>query len=154
MKIEEKISFNMIKAMKEKNKIKVSTLRGLKSKIKEKSIEKNASLDEKEILKIIKSAEKQRIDSAIQFKKGNREDLEKIELEELKIIQEYLPKQLSRSELYIEIDKVVKTLNVNSSKDIGKVMAELMKKLSGKADGKLLQELVREKLGNWLIPLI
>ena len=72
MKIEEKISFNMIKAMKEKNKIKVSTLRGLKSKIKEKSIEKNASLDEKEILKIIKSAEKQRIDSAIQFKKGNR----------------------------------------------------------------------------------
>ncbi len=148
MKIEEKISFNMIKAMKEKNKIKVSTLRGLKSKIKEKSIEKNASLDEKEILKIIKSAEKQRIDSAIQFKKGNREDLEKIELEELKIIQEYLPKQLSRSELYIEIDKVVKTLNVNSSKDIGKVMAELMKKLSGKADGKLLQELVREKLGN------
>ena len=148
MKIEEKISFNMIKAMKEKNKIKVSTLRGLKSKIKEKSIEKNASLDEKEILKIIKSAEKQRIDSAIQFKKGNREDLEKIELEELKIIQEYLPKQLSRSELYIEIDKVVKTLNVNSSKDIGKVMAELMKKLSGKTDGKLLQELVREKLGN------
>ncbi|MBA24870.1 MAG: glutamyl-tRNA amidotransferase [Candidatus Marinimicrobia bacterium] len=148
MKIEEKISFDMINAMKEKNKIKVSTLRGLKSKIKEKSIEKNASLDEKEILKIIKSAEKQRIDSAIQFKKGNREDLEKIELEELKIIQEYLPKQLSRSELYIEIDKVVKTLNVNSSKDIGKVMAELMKKLSGKADGKLLQELVREKLGN------
>lgn len=154
MKIEEKISFDMINAMKEKNKIKVSTLRGLKSKIKEKSIEKNASLDEKEILKIIKSAEKQRIDSAIQFKKGNREDLEKIELEELKIIQEYLPKQLSRSELYIEIDKVVKTLNVSSSKDIGKVMAELMKKLSGKADGKLLQELVREKLGNWLIPLI
>lgn len=148
MKIEEKISFDMINAMKEKNKIKVSTLRGLKSKIKEKSIEKNASLDEKEILKIIKSAEKQRIDSAIQFKKGNREDLEKIELEELKIIQKYLPKQLSRSELYIEIDKVVKTLNVNSSKDIGKVMAELMKKLSGKADGKLLQELVREKLGN------
>lgn len=148
MKIEEKISFDMINAMKEKNKIKVSTLRGLKSKIKEKSIEKNASLDEKEILKIIKSAEKQRIDSAIQFKKGNREDLEKIELEELKIIQEYLPKQLSRSELYIEIDKVVKTLNVSSSKDIGKVMAELMKKLSGKADGKLLQELVREKLGN------
>ena len=148
MKIEEKISFDMINAIKEKNKIKVSTLRGLKSKIKEKSIEKNASLDEKEILKIIKSAEKQRIDSAIQFKKGNREDLEKIELEELKIIQEYLPKQLSRSELYIEIDKVVKTLNVSSSKDIGKVMAELMKKLSGKADGKLLQELVREKLGN------
>ena len=148
MKIEEKISFDMINAMKEKNKIKVSTLRGLKSKIKEKSIEKNTSLDEKEILKIIKSAEKQRIDSAIQFKKGNREDLEKIELEELKIIQEYLPKQLSRSELHIEIDKVVKTLNVNSSKDIGKVMAELMKKLSGKADGKLLQELVREKLGN------
>lgn len=148
MKIEEKISFDMINAMKEKNKIKVSTLRGLKSKIKEKSIEKNASLDEKEILKIIKSAEKQRIDSAIQFKKGNREDLEKIELEELKIIQEYLPKQLSRSELYIEIDKVVKTLHVNSSKDIGKVMAELMKKLSGKTDGKLLQELVREKLGN------
>ena len=148
MKIEEKISFDMINAMKEKNKIKVSTLRGLKSKIKEKSIEKNASLDEKEILKIIKSAEKQRIDSAIQFKKGNREDLEKIELEELKIIQKYLPKQLSRSELYIEIDKVVKTLNVNSSKDIGKVMAELMKKLSGTADGKLVQELVREKLGN------
>ena len=148
MKIEEKISFDMINAMKEKNKIKVSTLRGLKSKIKEKSIEKNASLDEKEILKIIKSAEKQRIDSAIQFKKGNREDLEKIELEELKIIQEYLPKQLSRSELYIEIDKVVKTLNVNSSKDIGKVMAELMKKLSGKVDGKLVQELVKEKLGN------
>ena len=148
MKIEEKISFDMINAMKEKNKIKVSTLRGLKSKIKEKSIEKNASLDEKEILKIIKSAEKQRIDSAIQFKKGNREDLEKIELEELKIIQKYLPKQLSRSELYIEIDKVVKTLNVNSSKDIGKVMAELMKKLSGKVDGKLVQELVKEKLGN------
>ena len=102
----------------------------------------------KEIIKIIKTAEKQRLDSAEQFKKGNRIDLEKIELEELEIIQNYLPKQLSKSQLYIEIDKVIDELNANSNKDIGKVMAELMKKLSGTADGKLVQELVREKLGN------
>lgn len=148
MKIEEKITLDMINGMKEKNKIKVSTLRSLKSKIKEKSIEKNSTLDEKEIIKIIKTAEKQRLDSAKQFKKGNRIDLEKIELEELEIIQNYLPKQLSKSQLYIEIDKVIDELNANSNKDIGKVMAELMKKLSGTADGKLVQELVREKLGN------
>lgn len=148
MKIEEKITLDMINGMKEKNKIKVSTLRSLKSKIKEKSIEKNSTLDEKEIIKIIKTAEKQRLDSAEQFKKGNRIDLEKIELEELEIIQNYLPKQLSKSQLYIEIDKVIDELNANSNKDIGKVMAELMKKLSGTADGKLVQELVREKLGN------
>jgi len=148
MKIEEKITLDMINGMKEKNKIKVSTLRSLKSKIKEKSIEKNSTLDEEEIIKIIKTAEKQRLDSAKQFKKGNRIDLEKIELEELEIIQNYLPKQLSKSQLYIEIDKVIDELNANSNKDIGKVMAELMKKLSGTADGKLVQELVREKLGN------
>ena len=148
MKIEEKITLDMINGMKEKNKIKVSTLRSLKSKIKEKSIEKNSTLDEEEIIKIIKTAEKQRLDSAEQFKKGNRIDLEKIELEELEIIQNYLPKQLSKSQLYIEIDKVIDELNANSNKDIGKVMAELMKKLSGTADGKLVQELVREKLGN------
>lgn len=148
MKIEEKITLDMINGMKEKNKIKVSTLRSLKSKIKERSIEKNSTLDEKEIIKIIKTAEKQRLDSAEQFKKGNRIDLEKIELEELEIIQNYLPKQLSKSQLYIEIDKVIDELNANSNKDIGKVMAELMKKLSGTADGKLVQELVREKLGN------
>jgi len=148
MKIEEKITLDMINGMKEKNKIKVSTLRSLKSKIKEKSIEKNSTLDDKEIIKIIKTAEKQRLDSAEQFKKGNRIDLEKIELEELEIIQNYLPKQLSKKQLYIEIDKVIDELNANSNKDIGKVMAELMKKLSGTADGKLVQELVREKLGN------
>ena len=148
MKIEEKITLDMINGMKEKNKIKVSTLRSLKSKIKERSIEKNSTLDEKEIIKIIKTAEKQRLDSAEQFKKGNRIDLEKIELEELEIIQNYLPKQLSKKQLYIEIDKVIDELNANSNKDIGKVMAELMKKLSGTADGKLVQELVREKLGN------
>ncbi|MAI87806.1 MAG: glutamyl-tRNA amidotransferase [Candidatus Marinimicrobia bacterium] len=148
MKIEEKITLDMINGMKEKNKIKVSTLRSLKSKIKERSIEKNSTLDEKEIIKIIKTAEKQRLDSAEQFKKGNRIDLEKIELEELEIIQNYLPKQLSKSQLYIEIDKVIDELNANSNKDTGKVMAELMKKLSGTADGKLVQELVREKLGN------
>ena len=148
MNVKEKITLDMQKAMKNKEKIKVQTLRSLKSKIKEKEIEKKSMLDENEIIKIIKSAEKQRIDSAEQFKNGNRTDLEKIELDEIKIIKNYLPKQLSNTELSNLVDSVINELNATSIKDIGKVMSQLMKKLSGTANGKLVQSLVKEKLEN------
>ena len=148
MNIEQKITLDMQKAMKNREKIKIQTLRSLKSKIKEKEIEKQSILDENEIIKIIKSAEKQRIDSAEQFKKGGRKDLEKIELDEIEIIKNYLPKQLSNTELNNIVDNVIDELNANSMKDIGKVMSQLMKKLSGSANGKLVQSLVKEKLGN------
>jgi len=148
MNIEQKITLDMQKAMKNREKIKIQTLRSLKSKIKEKEIEKQSILDENEIIKIIKSAEKQRIDSAEQFKKGGRKDLEKIELDEIEIIKNYLPKQLSNTELNNIVDNVIDELNANSIKDIGKVMSEIMKKLSGSANGELVQSLVKEKLGN------
>ena len=133
-------------AMKASDKLKITALRNLVAKIKAKEIEKGKSLDENEILKVCLSASKQVKESIKQFKDANRTDLVENELLELKVIEGYLPKQLSEEEILIKIKEKISNSDASSPSDMGKIMGPLMKELSGLADGKIVQKLLINEL--------
>ena len=130
MSLREKINQQFNTALKNKNKTLVSTLRLILAAIKEKDIEnrtlgkKEATKDE-EIIKVLQKMKKQRQDSADLYKKGGREELLKVEEEEIKIIDSFLPKQLDEEETKKICKEAVKTLNASSMKDMGKIMGLL-----------------------------
>tara|TARA_B100000401_G_scaffold271496_1_gene185068 strand:- start:236 stop:640 length:405 start_codon:yes stop_codon:yes gene_type:complete len=132
--------------MKASDKLKITALRNLVAKIKAKEIEKGESLDENEILKVCLSASKQVKESIKQFKDANRTDLVENELLELKVIEGYLPKQLSEEEILIKIKEKISNSDASSPSDMGKIMGPLMKELSGLADGKIVQKLLINEL--------
>lgn len=133
-------------AMKASDKLKITALRNIVAKIKAKEIEKGESLDENEILKVCLSASKQVKESIKQFKDANRNDLVENELLELKVIEGYLPKQLSEEEILIKIKEKISNSDASSPSDMGKIMGPLMKELSGLADGKIVQRMVIKEL--------
>ncbi len=133
-------------AMKASDKLKITALRNLVAKIKAKEIEKGESLDENEILKVCLSASKQVKESIKQFKDANRTDLVENELLELKVIEGYLPKQLSEEEILKKIKEKISNSDASSPSDMGKIMGPLMKELSGLADGKIVQKLLINEL--------
>jgi uncharacterized protein YqeY len=101
-----------------------------------------------EFLQLLSSMVKQRKDSIDQFKKGGRGDLVDKEEAELKIIQAFMPQQMSEEDVAREIDTAIKEVGAVSIKDMGKVMKVLMPRLTGKADGKIVGEKVKEKLSS------
>jgi hypothetical protein len=132
--------------MKAKDGNRVSVLRFLLSSIQNREIAKKDALDDDEILAEITSAAKKRRESMEAFKEGERMDLVEKEEAELAILQEYLPEQLSPDEIRSMVQEVVQSTGAISASDIGKVMKELMPQVRGKADGKLVNEIVREVL--------
>lgn len=146
MSLSKKIDDDLIKALKAGEKDKVTLLRGLKSDIKYKRIDKGDELSEQDIIAVLSSAAKRRRDSIEQFTKGNRMDLVAKENFELEIIQDYLPKQLSEDELRDLIRQSIAAVNADSPTKIGMVMKDLMPKVKGMADGKLINQLVGRML--------
>jgi len=147
MKLKDKIGADLKSAMKEGNKLKLQTIRSIRALIIE--FEKSGSgkeLNTEEELKLLTSAAKKRKDSIEQFRNAGREDLAKKEEEELRIIQTYLPKQLSVDELKIRINEIAKKIGANNKEDFPKLMPAVMKELKGMADGKLVREIVTEIL--------
>ena len=132
--------------MKAKDGNRVSVLRFLLSAIQNREIEKKDALDDDEVLAEITSSAKRRRESMEAFKEGGRRDLVEKEEAELAILQEYLPEQLSPGEIRKVVQEVAEAVGATSTSDLGKVMKELMPKLRGKADGKLVNEIVREVL--------
>lgn len=141
-----KIKNDLKTAMKSRNKERLNPLRNLVSKIKMKEIEKGETLSDDECLKVCISAAKQVKESITQFEKGGRIDLSENEKKELKIIEEYLPEQLSEDEIIKIINEVIKQTNASSPSDMGKVMGSTMSRLGGQADGKIVQKLVLKEL--------
>ena len=138
----EKIDSELKTAMKEKDEIKLGTLRMLKAAIKNKEIEKIVkSLSDGEIIEVIQKQIKQRRDSIAEFEKANRSDLVKKETAEVKILEKYLPQQLTEPELTAIIKKTIETLGAKTKADIGRVMKEVMPQVSGKADGKQVNQI-------------
>ena len=146
MSLFDKISQDLIQAQKKRDTIRLSTLRMLKSDLKYKQIEKNSPLTEEEELVVLSSAVKKHKDSIEQFKQAQRNDLVAQEEAELKIILEYLPKQLSEEELTDLIEQAIQESGAVSKADLGKVMKILMPKVRGRSDGKLVSSLVTAKL--------
>ena len=148
MSLLKKIDNDIKFAMKSKDALTLESLRAVKSSIllfKTKS-GSSTDLSDQDEIKILQKLVKQRKDSAEIYKNQNRHELCDTELNQARIIESYLPKQLSPSEVSIIIDKIIIKLNASSMKDMGKVMGIASKELSGKSDGKTISEIVRKKL--------
>jgi len=146
MPLQQKIEDDFKAAMKASNRLKVSALRMVKAAIKNKQIEKRAELSEDDILSVLSSLSKQRMESIEQFSKGGREDLAEKERQELAILQSYLPKQLTPEELDTIIIEAIQESSAQGIKDMGKVMRLVMPRVRGAADGKIVNQRVRELL--------
>ena len=146
MSILQQLTEDMKQAMKAQEKLKLSTIRMLISQLKNEKIDSGKDLAPDEEIQILMNAVKKRKEAMEAYQKGNRQDLVEKEQQELEIIQQYLPAQMSDEEIAKQIDDIIQSTGASSIRDLGRVMSEAMKALKGKADGKKVQQLVREKL--------
>ena len=144
--IKEKIDKDMVAAAKAKDKIWLSSLRLMKTAIHNREIDAHRELNDTELMQVFSSLVKQRQDSIDQFKKGNRQDLVEKEEAELKVIKGFMPEQMSGEEIEAEISRAISETGATGIKDMGKVMKALVPRTTGKADGKLVSELVKKRL--------
>lgn len=144
--IKERISGDMKEAMKSGDKAKLNAIRMLHAAVRKKEIDDRVELDDVAVIKVITTLVKQRQDSIEQFQAGNRLDLVEKETAELKLLQGYLPQQMSQEELVKIVEGAIQEASAKTQKDMGAVMKVLMPKVAGKADGKLVNQLVRERL--------
>jgi len=147
MALRERIEADTRNALKIGAKEKVSTLRMLNAALKNKQIDKRRPLNEEEVIETIRSLIKQRKDSIELFAKGGRQDLVDKETAEIVVLEAYLPAQLAREELEVMVRDVVATTGAQGVRDMGKVMKALIPLVGGRADGKLISELVKNALG-------
>jgi uncharacterized protein YqeY len=135
-------------AMKSKDQVKLRTLRAIKAAflIAKTAEGGNGEISEDEELKIIQKLYKQRSDSYDIYVKSGRDDLAQTEKEEMEVIEEFLPKQLSDDELFAEVKKIIDQVGASSMQDMGKVMGMASKSLQGKADGKRISSVVKQLL--------
>ncbi len=148
MTLEEKIRKDLYQAIKQQDKVRISTLRLLLSEIKNAEIAQGKPIDDSKGIDILGKEARQRRESIDAFKKGNRSDLVAQEESELAIILEYLPKQMSREEIITAARQAIDIVGAKGEKDKGRgrVMSQLMPQLKGKAGGKEVGEIVSELL--------
>jgi uncharacterized protein YqeY len=145
--LKEKILEDMKDAMKAKDADRLSTVRFLQAAVKNREIElRPAAITDPDILGVIKKMAKQRKDSISEFEKANRPDLVDKEKAELKILETYLPKQLSSEDVAKVVTDVISALGAKDIKQMGAVIKEVQARTSGAADGKMISDLVRVKL--------
>ena len=150
MNIENQLNESIKDSMKKKDSLSLDSLRSIKSAIllEKTKFSSGTILEEKEIIKILQRLVKQRNDSAKIYIEQNREDLADIEIAQSKIISEFLPEQLTELELTGIINSTIRELNASSMKDIGAVISMVNNKVSGRAEGRLIAEIVKKKLSN------
>lgn len=148
MTIKEKLQQDLKESLKNKDTLRLNTIRSIINAIKNKEIDLRRELEEEEIFGILNTLAKQRRESIEQYGKGGRQDLVEQETKELKIIKEYLPEQLSEEEIEKIVKETINELNATSMKDMGKVMKAVMPKVKGRADGKKVNEMVKKILSS------
>ena len=146
MSLTEKINEDIKAAMKAKEKEKLAALRDIKSKLLLEATSGSGAIDEATENKIILKLHKQRMDTYQIYVDQGREDLAEDELFQAKIIEAYMPKMMSEDEVKAEVQTAIQQVGAEGPKDMGKVMGVLSKKLAGKADGKLIANLVKKSL--------
>ncbi|MFZ5817699.1 MAG: GatB/YqeY domain-containing protein [Bacillota bacterium] len=149
MGLNERLTEDMKAAMKAgpAGKVRLETIRFLRSAIKNAEIDKKAPLTEEDILGIITKQVKQLKDSMAEFEKGGRQDLVEKAQAEVAVLSEYLPQQMSEDEVRDLARKIVAEVGAQGPKDMGKVMGPLVARTKGRADGKMVQQIVKELLG-------
>lgn len=152
MSLTDRISEDIKTAMKAKDKLRLETVRSIKKFIIEKEVslrpQGQESLTETQEIEVLAQQAKQRRDSIEQYRQAGRDDLADKEAQELAIIEEYLPAQLSDQEIEAVIDEIMAKTGATAAKDMGKVMGPVMQQLKGRADGQKIQALVKAKLNN------
>ncbi|HEY3929631.1 MAG TPA: GatB/YqeY domain-containing protein [Candidatus Koribacter sp.] len=147
MSLSEQIQKDMVAAMKAKDEERLSTLRMMKAAVKNKEIDKRASLDDKEVLAVLSTMIKQRHDSVEQFTKGNRPELAAKEQREIVLIETYMPKTASEDQIVATVRATISEMGAPTMKDIGSVMKAVMAKFADlRVDGKVVSETVKKEL--------
>jgi len=147
MSLSEKVQKDMVDAMRNKQELRLSTLRMVKAALRNKEIDKRATLDEKEELQVFTTLIKQRRDSIDAFEKGGRHELAKKEAEEIAIIEAYMPKAVSEADITAAVKTTIAEMGASTMKDMGTVMKTVMAKFVGaRVDGKLVSETVKKEL--------
>jgi len=146
MNLQTEISAALKDAMRAKDAAKLASLRLVLTAIKNREKEVRRSLENPEIISLISTQIKQRKESIDHYRKAGRDDLVKAEESELQILQAYMPEELSAEEMSQALDEVISEVGAVSIKDMGKVMKAAMAKLAGRADGRVINEMVKAKL--------
>ena len=148
MTLNEKIAEDMKSAMKSGQKTRLETLRTIRAQLLEKEVERRPSgkVTPDDELAVLSAASKKRKEAIDIYRTHGKNDMADQEEQELLIIQEYMPKQVSADEVENIVKKIITQVNAGSAKDFGKVMSAVMKELKGRADGKLIQEKVKQLL--------
>ncbi|HKZ57554.1 MAG TPA: GatB/YqeY domain-containing protein [Thermodesulfovibrionales bacterium] len=146
MSLQQRLDDDLKAAMKSSDSLKTSVLRMIKAAIKNKQVEKRKDLSDEEIISVLSTLTKQRRESIDLFSKGGREDLAEKEKQELEMLQLYLPGQLSPEDLDRIIMEAINESSAEGVKDIGKVMRLIMPRVQGAADGKVVNQRVKELL--------
>ena len=144
----DKIKSDIVSAMKEKDTLKLQTLRGVKGEIDLAHIDKKVEINDELVTDVLSHQIKTRKESIVEFEKGNREDLVNKTNEEINLLLSYLPEQLTEEELVKLIDEVIAKVNPSSPKDMGLVMKEVNPLVKGKADMKVVSTMIKDKLAN------
>ncbi|MBI2767006.1 MAG: GatB/YqeY domain-containing protein [Chloroflexi bacterium] len=145
--LKERLQSELGDAMRARDETRKSTLRMLIAAIKNAEIEARAPLDDSGVVTVIQKQVKQRRESILEFSKGDRQDLVDKEQAEIEVLQVYLPEQASREEIEAAARKVIAETGAAGPRDIGKVMPALSKQFLGRADGRVISEIVRALLG-------
>ena len=151
MSLKDKIESNYNNSIKEKDSNSINTLRLIKSAIKDKEISirgKQDALTDSDVLSLLQSLVKQRKDSIEAFEKANRNDLIEKELNEIKVIEKFLPKQMDEDETNLIIRDIISENNFTSLKDMGALMKIIKEKYTGKMDMGLVGKIAKSSLGN------
>ena len=150
MSVKDLLLEDMKQAMrdKESGKLRLAVIRMVRASIKNLEIDKKKELSDEEVLEVLARELKMRKASIEEFKKGNRADLVEAVEKEIEILLQYIPEQMSEAEITDIVIEVIKEAEATSAKDMGKVMALLMPKVKGRADGKLVNNILKEKLNS------
>lgn len=147
MEIREKIMADMKEAMKARDAVRLDTIRFLQSAIKYKEVElRPNAITADDVLSVVKKLVKQRKESIEQFQQAARQDLVDKELAELKVLEGYLPQQMSKEQIESVVTEVIAALQAKTIKDMGAVMKETLAKTKGAADNKTISEVIKAKL--------
>ena len=144
----DKIKSDIVSAMKEKDTLKLQTLRGVKGEIDLAHIDKKVEINDELVTDVLSHQIKTRKESIVEFEKGNREDLVNKTNDEINLLLSYLPEQLSEEDLVKVIDEVFAKVNPTSQKDMGLIMKEVNPLVKGKADMKVVSTIIKDKLAN------
>ena len=146
MTLKEKLLSDMKEAMKSKDSLKLGTIRSVIAAVKNQEIDLRKDLDEEDVLTIVSREVKKRKEAASLYKKGRRPEIEDKEIQEMKILQTYLPEQVSEEDLRQRIQQVIEETGAEGMKDFGKIMKTIVPEFKGKADNALIKELASEFL--------